>query len=67
MIVQCQDCKIAFNIRTPAEIMQPSTQNEHVKAYGHWITPIAIDSYDQAEEDKKLMRKLVETKPGGKQ
>lgn len=66
MIVECKLCKTKFNIVSAAEIMQPSTQAEHVKQYGHFIVPDAISHYDAEEDQQRNLKILLDSKPGGK-
>ena len=66
MIVECKECHTAFNLRDPTEIMQNSTQQEHIKQFGHFIQPVAIQDYDEDREQHKKLEKLLNSKPGGK-
>jgi len=61
MIVECRDCHTKFRIISPTEILNQSTQAEHMKAYGHAIVPSEIEDYNPQDDMSTQMETLMKS------
>lgn len=61
MIVECRECNLKFRINSPTELLNPATQAEHMKAYGHAVIPREVEDYNPDADLSSQMESMMKS------